>query len=327
MIPKNEVNLESLEVKKYKEHKLLNENLIFKLNDVGYKKEAEMIFNCGSYLEFLVKENKNTKELKKNLSSANFCKFRFCSTCNWRKVVRVHQNLFKAIGELEKERELAYILLTLTVRNPKVEDLKDTIKQMNAGFTRMSQRKDFKKVVIGYFKAIEILGSSTPSDEMNPHFHILLIVSKSYFKSRYYIKQSKWTEMWKNALRIDYTPVVDVRRVRSKDEKMTPLQSVVAEVAKYSLKPIDLVLKKDEYFISIIEQTKRMRFYSTGGMLKRKLNLKNEDTLENVKLDETEKNEWIEICKELYKWSYENKQYELKEILKLELSQNAMTDF
>jgi len=180
----------------------------------------------------------------------------------------------------------------------------------------MSQRKDFRKVVIGYFKAFEILGSSTPSDEMNPHFHILLIVSESYFKSRNYIKQSKWTEMWKNALRIDYTPVVDVRRVRSKNEKMTPLQSVVAEVAKYSLKQTDLISKDDEYFKSIIEQTKRMRFYSTGGMLKKKFSLKNENDVEDVKLEETKENEWIEICKELYSWNYNNKQYELKEIYK-----------
>ena len=317
MIPKNDDVLNILEVKKLREHKLLNEKMIFKLSNTGYKKYAEMMFNCGSYLEFSLKENIKSKELKKNLSSANFCKFRFCSICNWRRTLKIHKRLFKAIGELEEERKLGYILLTLTVKNPKVEDLKEVAKQMNAGFTRMSQRKDFRKVVIGYFKAFEILGSSTPSDEMNPHFHILLIVSESYFKSRNYIKQSKWTEMWKNALRIDYTPVVDVRRVRSKNEKMTPLQSVVAEVAKYSLKQTDLISKDDEYFKSIIEQTKGMRFYSTGGMLKKKFSLKNENDVEDVKLEETKENEWIEICKELYSWNYNNKQYELKEIYKV----------
>ena len=41
--------------------------------------------------------------------------------------------------------------------------------------------------------------------------HVVLVVKPSYFTSRYYLSQARWTELWKRATGIDYTPIVDVR--------------------------------------------------------------------------------------------------------------------
>ena len=39
---------------------------------------------------------------------------------------------------------------------------------------------------------MEILGDKTPKGQAHPHFHILLVVKESYFKSRDYLKKDDW---------------------------------------------------------------------------------------------------------------------------------------
>ena len=54
-------------------------------------------------------------------------------------------------------------------------------------------------------------------EKMHPHFHILIQVSPSYGKNKgYYISQSEFTDLWQNALKVDYKPIVDVRVIRPK---------------------------------------------------------------------------------------------------------------
>ncbi|KYD03686.1 hypothetical protein B4144_3959 [Bacillus atrophaeus] len=83
-------------------------------------------------------------------------------------------------------------------------------------------------------------------DTYHPHFHVLLPVKKNY------IKQADWTSLWKKALKLDYTPIVDIRRVKGKakidaeqiesdvrEAKME--QKAVLEISKYPVKDTDVV--------------------------------------------------------------------------------------
>ncbi len=38
--------------------------------------------------------------------------------------------------------------------------------------------------------------------------------------------------MWRKALRVDYTPVVDVRRIKSKNENFSDIDSAIIETVK-----------------------------------------------------------------------------------------------
>ena len=118
--------------------------------------------------------------------------------------------------------------------------------------------------------------------------------------------------MWKKALRIDYSPSVDVRKLRTKkNSNLSKIQSAVYEVAKYSVKHTELTNKSDDDFKHIINQTYRMRFFATGGILKEMINLqKIEDDL--IDVDEEIQNEWVEIEELLYSW--ESGDYYLKSI-------------
>lgn len=296
---------------KFIEKKLQTNDIIFKFYNTGFTKESEKIKQCGNYLEFALKENQITKENKKKLAGANFCKNRFCPMCSWRRIRNITGQLKDAFSVIQEKQKVATLFLTLTVTNPDVKDLKSTIAKMNKSFNEMTRTKPFKNAVLGYFKSIEILGDKTPRGQAHPHFHILLVVKESYFKKSDYLNKSEWTEMWKKALRVDYTPVVYVSRIKSKNENFSDIDSAIIETVKYSVKHSDLVKRSNEDFYYLYTQTKNLRFISAGGILKEHLNLiKIDEDLINLKKE----NEalWIEICRLIYTW--QNGDYQLKEI-------------
>ena len=300
-----------LEETKFTEHKLQTNDIIFKFLDTGFKTEFEKIKQCGNYLEFALKENQITKENKKKLAGANFCKNRFCPMCSWRRIRNITGQLKDAFSVIQEKQKIATLFLTLTVSNPDVKDLKSTIAKMNKAFNEMTRTKAFNNAVLGYFKSIEILGDKTPKGQAHPHFHILLVVDSKYFSSRNYLNKAEWTEMWRKALKVDYTPVVDVRRIKSKNENFSDIDSAIAETVKYSVKHTELSKRSNEDFYYLYTQTKGMRFISAGGILKQHLNLiKIDEDLINLKKE----NEalWIEICRLIYTW--QNGDYQLKEI-------------
>lgn len=293
----------------------MNNDMILKLDKCKFAKESELVRECASYLTFSHQEHIKTLDRRIKLKNANFCKFRFCSTCNWRRNLNINRELLQALEAIEATKSVSYLFLTLTIKNPKTEDLKATVKHLNDSFKRMSKTKEYKDTILGHFKALEIVGDKTPEGEVHPHLHIILIVNSSYFKSRNYISQDKWVEMWKKALRVDYTPVVDVRRIKAKKTKagkqLTALQSAVFEVAKYSVKHSILTDKSDDEFSSIILQTKNMRFFSTGGLLKDKINFIKCDE-ELIQFNKEIEEQWKEIEELIFEWK--NGNYQLKEI-------------
>ncbi len=304
-------NPRKLAEQKHAKKKLLNSDLIIKLEKCGFDDYSSKVEFCASNLVFSIQEHIETKDLRRRLKDANFCKFRFCATCNWRRNLNLTRELLNAFTLLEQIKgEVKYLFLTLTMKNRPSSELKKAVGELNKAFERMSKTKAFKSVVMGYFKAVEIIGSKTKSGEVHPHLHILLIVPKSYFKSRYYLSHSKWVEMWKKALKVDYTPVLDVRPIKPK-RNLLALQSAVLEVAKYSVKHTKLVGLSDKDFKNVINQTKNMRFYSTGGILREMINLaKIEEEL--VILDGEKEELWREIYEEIYNW--ENGDYFLERI-------------
>lgn len=108
--------------------------------------------------------------------------------------------------------ELRYIMLTLTVRNCRVVDLRSTMKDMNAAWDRMVKRRIWPAV--GYVRSLEI--PRAKDGAAHPHFHCLLAVPPGYFAGKNYINTAAWAHLWQECLRIDYTPICDVRIVKPK---------------------------------------------------------------------------------------------------------------
>ena len=105
--------------------------------------------------------------------------------------------------------------LTLTVKNPPVTELRDTLKHMNDSWKRLIETKRFKSGVAGFLRTTEVTRGNDGDMMAHPHFHALLLVKPSYFKGQGYIKQADWVEMWAKALRADYLPSVNVKAVKA----------------------------------------------------------------------------------------------------------------
>ena len=176
--------------------------------------------------------------------------------------------MFQKLEEIKTQYPThRWVFLTLTVRNCDLVDLRDTLKDMNASWKRMSETVAFKKGVAGFIRTTEVTRGKDGDMRAHPHYHALLLVKPSYF-TKNYIKQSEWVEMWQKALRADYAPSVNVKTVKQFAEGQ--LDKAICETLKYSVKPDDLTLTRDSgaWLHEMTRQTFKMRFIATGGVLK-----------------------------------------------------------
>ena len=239
------------------------------------------------------------------------CKDRFCPFCNWRRQLKYSKLVYEYLDELQNQKNLRYIFLTLTVPNCHIDDLRATIEHMNKSFQRMKEPKRFQNSILGYLRVLEYTVEKKRKDYIHPHFHILLAVEPRYFVDERYINQKEFLQMWRDATRKQNITQVDVRRIKSKNENFSDIDSAIIETVKYSVKHSDLVKRTNEDFYYLYTQTKNLRFISAGGILKEHLNLiKIDEDLINLKKE----NEalWIEIARLIYTW--QNGEYCLKEI-------------
>ena len=230
-----------------------------------FTKYASQIFDSSQNLKFAPTPNKLV------LKHAYFCRVRYCPVCQWRRSLLWRAVMFQQLPAIkEKYPTYRWVFLTLTVKNPPVTELRDTLKAMNSAWQRLAQTKRFKGVVKGFIRTTEVTRGKDGDMMAHPHFHALLLVDSSYF-ARNYVKQLEWVEMWQKALRVDYAPSVNVKAVKppKKGEKDN-LDKAICETLKYSVKPSDIAKDDDggEWLHEMTKQTLNMRFIATGGILK-----------------------------------------------------------
>src|SRR5699024_5228410 len=257
---------------------------------IGYNEKSLRVGECGNYLEFRLAASDTLK-----LTRANFCKVRLCPMCSWRRSLKIFGQVSRVMDHVEENHNYKYIFLTLTVKNCYSEELKDTMNIMTESYNKMNQRKAFKIAIKGYFRSLEV---TYDKDDVtyHPHFHMILAVNDSYFKdTRIYLTQKNWTNLWKESLKVDYTPIVDVRKLRENNGKE------VAEVAKYTVKSEDFLIRDekgnikenltDEVVKTLDNALHRKRLTSFGFIFKdihKKLNL---DDAEDGDLTNTDNEE------------------------------------
>ena len=165
---------------------------------------------------------------------------------------RFYQALPKIVVDYPSSR---WLFLTLTVRNCEIGELGTVLTAMNAAFKRMEKRKELSPVQ-GWIRATEVTRGKDGS--AHPHFHCLLMVQPSWFKGKNYVKHERWVELWRDCLRVNYEPNIDIRAVKTKTGEVVAnvaeqLQSAVAETLKYSVKPEDMA-NDPEWFLELTRQ-------------------------------------------------------------------------
>jgi plasmid rolling circle replication initiator protein Rep len=219
---------------------------------VDYERLVERLDSCSQNLLFAI-----SNEGIFTLEAARFCRVRYCPTCQWRRQLMWKARFHKALPEIEvKYHRHRWLMLTLTVRNCAIADLRETVDHMNQSWKRLSERKNFP--AIGFIRSTEVTRSQDGT--AHPHFHALLLVKGAYFKGRGYLKQADWTELWQQCLRVNYSPVVDVRAVKA-------ISDAAKEVLKYTVKPADLIADP-QWLMELTKQLHKTRAVSVGGVLK-----------------------------------------------------------
>jgi plasmid rolling circle replication initiator protein Rep len=186
---------------------------------------------------------------------------------------RFYQSLPRLVAEHPSSR---WLFLTLTVRNCGIDVLGDTLTAMRDAFRRLEKRKEFAPVQ-GWIRTTEVTRGKDGS--AHPHFHCLLMVPPSWF-GKSYVKQERWIELWRDCLRVNYEPNIDIRVVKSKAgdpviSVASQLQGAVSETLKYAVKPADMTTDP-AWFLELTRQVHKRRFIATGGALKDVLKLAQE---------------------------------------------------
>jgi len=175
---------------------------------------------------------------------------------------RFLQALPAIVDEFPRHR---WLLLTLTVQNCPIDELRDTLQAMNQAWNRLRLRPEFRQVT-GWVRSTEVTRGADGS--AHPHFHCLLMVPPSML-AKNYVTQARWVELWEQCARLDYKPVVDVRAVRGKkgDKSQNAGITGAIETLKYAVKPSDMTDDPD-WFLELTRQTHKLRFLAAGGALK-----------------------------------------------------------
>lgn len=216
----------------------VSEALRFFAEDEKLKEKGKVMQSCGFSLEFY----------EGRLVDANFCRIRLCPMCQRRKSLKTYSDFVKLVTEL---RGYAFLHLTLTVPNCGFDELSDTIGMMNKCSTKLFSLEPFKKAFHGIVRTLEVSYNSS-TIKFHPHFHCLVAVKPSYFKSRVYIKsdtiQRLWSLLWKHReenLRAKKWNEGYLNTLALADDERLQVHIVRAdngalpEIAKYAVKPLD----------------------------------------------------------------------------------------
>jgi plasmid rolling circle replication initiator protein Rep len=264
-----------------------------------FQNYAERMSFCSELLDFKLVPDDGCYALK--LSSARFCRVRHCPVCQWRRSLMWKSKAYKVLPQIvEKYPKHRWLFVTLTQRNCKITELRQVLKDMNKAFQRLSELKAFPAV--GWLRSTEVTRGKDGS--AHPHFHCLLMVPASYF-GKNYLRQDEWVAMWKQSMRLDYAPILDVQAVKSGIQPT----SLVPELLKYCVKESDLVADR-EWFLELTRQLHKMRAIATGGVLKEYLKVLEDEPEDLIGKNEDDPSQFDEGHL-FFGWKHRDKKYKL----------------
>lgn len=225
-----------------------NKAVIEYLEDTKQDKRAENIQSCGTYIGITQIENVT------HIVKSNFCRDRLCAICAWRRQSKFIAQTMPILNQIADDYR--FLFMTLTIKNCEIEDIKKNIDIILQGFHRLFMRRKFKRVIKGLIRSVEITYNEK-ENTVHPHMHILAVVDKDYFNNAEdYITHDELMRNWKECCRLNYNPIVDIRRVNDTG-------AGAVETMKYSLKPTI----KDEA-LRAFDMLKGKRLISFTGIIR-----------------------------------------------------------
>ena len=242
-----------------------------------YSRKYERLEQCSTYLEF--RREKTSGKYK--LINTNLCRVRLCPLCAYKRSLAVYHNTADIIKYInEKYSRSKYLFLTLTIKNVSGSELSNAIDTLTRAWQNMSKQKRIKNIVLGTVRSIEITYNKR-TNTYHPHLHVLIHTTADVYAGRNYISQAEFSDRWRSAAGIDYQPVVDVRRLRYNSGRE------VAEIAKYSVKPLEWDKCAESVIITLDDVLHKRHLLSLSGTMR--------EAKRELKIADIEdKKEWIQ---------------------------------
>lgn len=166
------------------------------------------------------------------IASANFCRNRFCPTCQWRRSVKLFRQNYDCFEWIKaKYPGCRFVFLTLTVRNVPIDSLAHRLADMSAAWNRFTQRRDFKGLgLLGWLRVLEVTRNAHIGT-YHPHFHVVLVVPGGLWLPGH----DWWLRCWQLAARDESIMFVNLRVVDGS-------KSSIEEISKYVVKDSDFLV-------------------------------------------------------------------------------------
>jgi plasmid rolling circle replication initiator protein Rep len=241
-------------------HRAESDQIAANFRGTEFQRYSERIAFCSQLLDFRLVPDRDEGAYRLKLASTRLCHARQCQICAWRRSLMYKARAYKALPAVITDYPTArYLFVTLTVKNCAIGDLRATIKHLNESFARLTKLKAWPG--IAYIKTVEVTRSKDRT--AHPHLHVLVMTKASYFGANY-ISKKEWCALWKQSVRTDYTPIMDVQAIKAKDSPV----ALLAEVIKYQTKPNDLIFADREWFLEYTCQVHGTKAFALGGVFK-----------------------------------------------------------
>lgn len=284
----------------------------------AYAGRHERMKECNNYIKIKEDKDGNIK-----VQQTNLCRDRFCVLCNKIKSSKRVKEMTNVLNKMYKDNYLyknsgnVLSLITLTIKNCDLDELHQTINDIQAGYKKFYERKKVKDNIIAISKNVEIT-LNEKTRQAHPHIHLLTI------NKRKSITTKDIQLLWKESMKLDYIPQCDIVEAYETNEETGQKEDIhdfnikaVREALKYSFKFKSLENLTTKEFFTLDQALKHKRLIAYSKLFKeyrKMLNYKDETEAEitNEDLEETvsEFGDNNQVKEMLFAWSGVKRDYE-----------------
>ena len=242
-----------------------NADIINYLYEIGEDIKANNIKQCATFIG-ITELNGITKIVK-----SNFCRERVCKICAWRRQAKFISQMIPTLSALQR-KGYGFIFATLTLKNCKYNEVSKNIDILMNGYNLLCKRREIKRAWKGMCRSVELTYNDI-TDTFHPHIHVLIAIDETYTDN--YITQSRLSTIWKECVNVEYTPVVDIRKVNDNTK-------ATLETLKYALKPTQYKQALNVFLYEL----KGRRLISFSGVIAKQRQLLKYSSLEDDDLND-----------------------------------------
>ncbi|MGE3992861.1 MAG: protein rep [Pseudorhodoplanes sp.] len=173
------------------------------------------------------------------------CRSRFCVPCTAKNTAHDRKKAHELLdGVFEQVGEVRTLFLTLSSKNRDIDEVADMFNDHDAALRRFWRNSRVQQATLGSFTAFECdVRGTRENPEAGVHSHSVVFVDPAVFSDHRYLRQREWAQIWGQALRVSYRPIVDVRVVRNRDGESgaAAVRAIIPELCKYVIDPGSLV--------------------------------------------------------------------------------------